>query len=84
MTSTSARRSLTKADFTVPALLLALSFVPMIGGVVRVLSVARDVTLTADNARFRAHSDCEKRLGSRLCCHRSSPPSPLSAALSRW
>jgi uncharacterized membrane protein YozB (DUF420 family) len=45
-------RRLTKADFKLPALLLALSVVPIVGGVVRLMSVAGDVAVTPDNARF--------------------------------
>jgi len=45
-------KKLTLADFKVPAALLALSVVPILGGVVRLTSVARDVTVTPDNARF--------------------------------
>lgn len=43
---------LTKVDFKVPALLLALSVIPTIGGVVRLMSVAHDTLVTAENARF--------------------------------
>jgi len=45
-------RSLTKSDLMVPALLIALSVVPTVGGVVRLMSVANDDAVTADNARF--------------------------------
>lgn len=45
-------RSLTKADFKVPALLILLSLVPTLGGVVRMMSVANDTKITPDNARF--------------------------------
>jgi len=41
-----------KADWTVPALLLALSVVPMIGGVARLLSLSPGVEVSAENARF--------------------------------
>lgn len=44
--------NLTKADFKVPVLLIALSFVPTLGGIVRLASVARDASVTADTARF--------------------------------
>ena len=47
-----AGRSLTKADFKVPALLILLSLVPTLGGVVRMMSVALDTKGTPDNARF--------------------------------
>lgn len=43
---------MTKKDFVVPGMLLALSMIPTIGGVARLLSVAGDTALTADNARF--------------------------------
>lgn len=46
------KKNLTKSDFKIPALLVALSVVPTFGGIVRLLSVARDTTVTADNARF--------------------------------
>jgi hypothetical protein len=45
-------RNLTKADFKVPALLIALSLIPTAGGIVRLASVARDSSVNADNARF--------------------------------
>lgn len=45
-------KKLTLSDFKIPAALLALSVVPILGGVVRLTSVARDVTVTPDNARF--------------------------------
>lgn len=51
-TSTSTTRRLTKADFKVPALLLLLSLIPTLGGVVRLMGVASDTTVTPDNARF--------------------------------
>jgi len=44
-------RQLTKADFKLPALLLALSAVPTLGGVVRLASVSGHA-ITSDNARF--------------------------------
>jgi hypothetical protein len=46
------RRPLTKADFRVPALLLALSAVPMLGGIVRLASFSQHTAHTAENARF--------------------------------
>lgn len=45
-------RKLTKADFKVPALLLALSVVPALGGVVRFMSMSGNTPVTPDNARF--------------------------------
>lgn len=45
-------RPLKRADFHVPAMLVALSVVPTFGGVARLSSVARDTTVTVDNARF--------------------------------
>lgn len=45
-------RSLTKSDFVIPVLLIALSAVPAVGGIVRLMSVATDTTITADNSRF--------------------------------
>jgi uncharacterized membrane protein len=41
-----------RRDFTVPALLVALSLVPTLGGVVRTMSVAGDTVTTPENARF--------------------------------
>jgi hypothetical protein len=53
MTNSNSRtRRLTIADFKVPALLVLLSLVPTFGGIARLLSVARDTTVTPDNARF--------------------------------
>jgi uncharacterized membrane protein len=46
------RSQATKADFKVPALLLALSVVPTLGGVVRLMSISGEVAVTPDNARF--------------------------------
>jgi hypothetical protein len=46
-------RKLTKADWKVPALLLALSLVPTLGGIARLASFGGD-GVTADNARFLA------------------------------
>jgi hypothetical protein len=46
------RRELTIADFKAPALLVLLSLVPTLGGVARLASVARDATVTPDDARF--------------------------------
>lgn len=48
------RRSLTKADFTVPALLLVLSLVPTLGGVMRLTNVSGSAAATAEHARFTA------------------------------
>jgi uncharacterized membrane protein len=53
-TSNSSIHRLTKADFKVPALLLALSVVPTLGAVVRLISVSSDTTVTSGNARFLA------------------------------
>lgn len=50
--STSTTRPLTKADFKVPALLLALSLVPTLGGVARLLSLSGDAAVTPEAARF--------------------------------
>lgn len=52
VTSTSATRQLTRADFVVPALLLALGLIPTMGGAARLVSVASDRVITPDNARF--------------------------------
>jgi hypothetical protein len=49
-----AGKPLSKADFRIPALLLALSAVPMLGGIVRLSSFARGTAVTIENARFRA------------------------------
>ncbi|GMV17865.1 MAG: DUF2306 domain-containing protein [Myxococcales bacterium] len=51
-TSTSATRRLTWADFGVPALLLALSLVPTVGGAARLISVASERVATPDDSRF--------------------------------
>lgn len=53
-TSSTSTRRLTKTDFTVPALLLLFSLIPTLGGLVRLMSVANDTTITPDNARFLA------------------------------
>jgi hypothetical protein len=45
---------LTRADFKVPAMLLALSVVPVLGGVARLGSLADGVPVAADDARFFA------------------------------
>lgn len=50
--STSATRRLTRADFGVPALLLALGLIPTLGGAARLMSVASDRVMTPDNTRF--------------------------------
>ena len=47
-------RTLTKADFKIPALLILLSLVPTLGAVARLMSVANDTKVTVDNARFLA------------------------------
>lgn len=47
-----AGRPLTKADFRIPALLLALSAVPMLGGILRLASFSHHTTHTVENARF--------------------------------
>jgi hypothetical protein len=53
MTNSNSRiRRLTKADFTLPAALIVLSIVPTVGGVVRLLSVARPTAVSPENARF--------------------------------
>lgn len=49
MTST---RKLTKADFKVPALLIALSIVPTLGGIMRLVSMTDGRAVTEENARF--------------------------------
>src|SRR5690348_6895377 len=51
-TSNSRSRRLTKADFKVPVALVLLSVVPTFGGIARLMSVARDTTVSPDNARF--------------------------------
>lgn len=45
-------RQLTRDDFKVPALLVALSIVPTAGGIVRFMSMSGDAAVTPDNARF--------------------------------
>lgn len=47
-------RSLTKADFKVPGLLLLLSLVPMLGGVMRLTNLTGGAAGTAEHARFAA------------------------------
>lgn len=47
-----AKYRLSKSDYLVPAALIALSVIPTIGGVVRLMSVAKDTVVTEDNARF--------------------------------
>ena len=47
-------RTLTTADFKIPALLILLSLVPTLGAVARLMSVANDTKVTVDNARFLA------------------------------
>jgi hypothetical protein len=51
-TPTSVTRRLTRRDFRVPALLLALSLVPTAGGAARLISVTSDRVIAPDNARF--------------------------------
>ena len=46
-------RKLTRSDFKLPALLIALSLVPTLGGIARLASIG-GATVTADNARFMA------------------------------
>jgi hypothetical protein len=48
-----ALRPLTRADFRIPALLLALSAVPMLGGILRLASFSEHAAHTVENARFR-------------------------------
>jgi hypothetical protein len=45
---------LTKADFKVPALLVALSLVPTLGGAMRLSSISGNAAATAEHARFAA------------------------------
>lgn len=45
---------LTRADFKVPALLAALSLVPVLGGIARLRSLSAGVAFGADSARFFA------------------------------
>jgi uncharacterized membrane protein YozB (DUF420 family) len=47
-------RTLTKADWKVPALLVVLSLVPTLGGLMRFMSMSGSATVTPDNARFIA------------------------------
>jgi len=47
-------RTLSKSDFKVPALLLALSAVPTLGAVFRFMSISGQAAATNDNARFLA------------------------------
>lgn len=43
---------LQKSDYIVTTLLIVLSIIPMVGGVVRLMSVTGDAPVTPDNARF--------------------------------
>jgi hypothetical protein len=54
MTNSTSSRQLTKADFKVPALLLALSAVPTLGGIMRFMSMSGHAAVTEENARFVA------------------------------
>src|SRR4051812_34592231 len=45
---------LTRADYKLPALLVALSLVPVLGGIARLRSLSAGVTVGADEARFFA------------------------------
>jgi uncharacterized membrane protein len=45
-------RTLKKADFKLPLALIVLSIVPLLGGVIRLLSVARPAVPSPENARF--------------------------------
>lgn len=51
-TSTSSARRLTRADFTIPALLILFSLVPTIGGIARFMSMSGNAVVTDENARF--------------------------------
>lgn len=50
-TPTSMTRQLTKADFKIPALLVLLSLVPLLGGIARFMNMSAD-TITPENSRF--------------------------------
>lgn len=50
--TTSPASKLTKMDLAIPALLLALSIVPTLGGVMRLLSLSGQAQVTAEHARF--------------------------------
>lgn len=47
-------RTLVKADFTVPALLVVLSLVPTLGGVMRLTNLSGSAAASAEHARFAA------------------------------
>jgi hypothetical protein len=47
-------KKLTKSDWKIPALLLALSLVPTLGGIVRFTSLSSNSPVTPENARFVA------------------------------
>ncbi len=51
-TSQTRPHQLRRADFTVPALLLVLSAVPLVAGAFRLLSFATSAEVTSENARF--------------------------------
>jgi hypothetical protein len=54
MTNSNSRtRQLTKADFKAPAVLVLLSIIPTFGGILRLLSLAHDTTITPHDARFQ-------------------------------
>ena len=51
-TRNSISHPLTRADLTIPALLVAFSLVPALGGAARFLSMSPNAAVTVENARF--------------------------------
>ncbi len=51
-TRNTASRPLSKADFKIPALLVLLSIVPLLGGIARFSSMSPGAAVTVENARF--------------------------------
>lgn len=51
-TKNAVNRPLTKADFKIPALLVVLSIVPLLGGIARIFSMSPNAAVTVENARF--------------------------------
>ena len=47
-------KQVSKAEWLIPAGLLAISFIPIVAGVLRVAPLAADAAMTPENARFAA------------------------------
>ena len=48
----------TKSDWLIPGGLIALAFIPVVAGVVRLVALAGGAEVTADNIRFFASPCC--------------------------